>query len=147
MILLLPDEAGGLADLESRLTPDSLAAWTGGLQEVEIPIYLPRFSFTSRFDLKAALSDLGMPSAFADGQADFSGMDGSHDISIGAVIHQAFVLVNEEGTEAAAATVVIGPTSAPVSEFRADHPFLFLIRDAQTGSLLFLGRVADPRTP
>ena len=95
--------------------------------------------------LNDALYSLGMVDAFS-GQADFSGMDGSKELYIGAVLHKAFVVVNEEGTEAAAATavtLVLGmPMPAPV--FRADHPFLFLIQEQRTGSILFLGRVVNP---
>jgi serine protease inhibitor len=104
---------------------------------------------TSQFQLKNVLQSMGMVLPFSD-QADFSGISSEEDVSISAVIHKAFVDVNEEGTEAAAATaVVIAPTSAPVPQepviFRADHPFVFLIRDNRTGSLLFMGRVANPK--
>ncbi len=89
---------------------------------------------------------MGMPTAFS-AEADFSGIDGSKNLSINEVIHKAFVEVNEEGTEAAAATAVtIGITSVgpPLNEFRADHPFIFLIQEKETGSILFLGKVVDP---
>ena len=89
---------------------------------------------------------MGMPDAFS-GQADFSGMDGSHELFIGAVLHKAFVEVNEQGTEAAAATALIMQTKAVAFSaviFRADHPFVFLIRENTTGSILFLGRVTNP---
>jgi serpin B len=102
---------------------------------------------SQRISLNAALSDLGMPSAFIPGRADFSAMNGKDDLYISAAVHQAFVDVNEEGTEAAGATgIVIGRTSLPVEPpvFRADHPFLFFIRDNRTGSILFLGRVVNP---
>ena len=95
------------------------------------------------------LSAMGMPVAFG-GDADFSGINGKRDLFISAVIHKAFVDVNEEGTEAAAATaVVMGRAAAarpePIVSFRADHPFVFLIRDIRTESILFLGRVTSPR--
>ena len=95
-------------------------------------------------DLKA----LGMPTAFSD-NADFSGMDGKKDLQISDVIHKAFIEVNEEGTEAAAATAVVMRTTAvmnpkPIPVFRADHPFIFMISDKNTGEILFLGRVMDP---
>ena len=89
-----------------------------------------------------------MELAFTPGQADFTGMTGSQDLSISAVIHKAFVDVNEEGTEAAAATAVVMNTPGPVVRtfvFRADHPFVFLIRDTRTGSILFLGRMVKPQ--
>jgi len=91
---------------------------------------------------------MGMTDAFDEDKADFSGMSGKKDLFITAVLHKAFVEVNEEGTEAAAATgVVVGLTAAPPRQpvFRADHPFLFLIRDLRSNSILFLGRVMDPR--
>jgi serpin B len=109
-------------------------------------VCLPKFTMTSRFELAQTLGAMGMPEAFS-GAADFSGMTGGTDLFISAVVHKAFVDVNEEGTEAAAATgVAMRLTAAPVSPplFRADHPFIFLIRHKPSGSILFLGRVARP---
>jgi serpin B len=107
---------------------------------------MPRFEFESDFNLKDTLADLGMPDAFT-GDADFSGMTGSRDLFIGEVIHKAFVSVDEAGTEAAAATAVVMPTAAmpeePV-EVTVDRPFIFLIRDIETGAILFVGRVVNP---
>ncbi len=144
MILLLPRERHGLRDLEDRLTVQTLAAWTADLNTREHDVYLPRFRVEQKSLLNGVLAGMGMPSAFADGAADFSAMNGRRNLIIQAVIHQAFVEVNEEGTEAAAATgVSMGETSMPPT-FRADHPFLFLIRDNLTRSVLFLGRLADP---
>ncbi|MBV8229818.1 MAG: hypothetical protein JO329_07530, partial [Planctomycetaceae bacterium] len=98
---------------------------------------------------RGMLSAMGMPDAFDLDRADFSGMTRGRDLYISAVIHKAFVEVNEEGTEAAAATGVVMSVRAvrpePVASFRADHPFAFLIRDRRTGSLLFMGRVANPK--
>ncbi len=105
---------------------------------------------TTQFMLGTTLKALGMPTAFERSKADFSGMDGDRNLFIGSVIHKAFVDVNEEGTEAAAATAIVfsagsaPPKPRPKPVFRADHPFLFLIRDMETGSLLFLGRVTNP---
>ena len=142
MIIMLPQTPGGLPELEARLTPDNLARWLAACKESELSVSLPRFRVTSEFSLKDQLAALGMPSAFNG--ADFSGMATGRDLEISEVVHKAFVEVNEEGTEAAAATaVIIRETSAP-PEFRADHPFLFLIRDEVTGSVLFLGRVVEP---
>ncbi|MEZ5949166.1 MAG: serpin family protein [Planctomycetaceae bacterium] len=108
----------------------------------------PRFRTTREFQLNNALAGLGMSTAFNPDLADFSGMNGNRELFISAVLHKAFVDVNEEGTEAAAATgVVVGVRSAPADEppvFRADHPFLFLIRDTRSGVILFLGRVVNP---
>ena len=112
--------------------------------------WVPKFTLTAQFQLNDVLSALGMPLAFDGQQANFSGMDGRQDLFLSAVFHKAFVDVNEEGTEAAAATgAVVGamamPVREPPKEFRADHPFIFLIRDEATGCILFMGRVTDPR--
>jgi serpin B len=108
---------------------------------------MPKFKVESSFSLVDALAALGMPSAFSEA-ANFSGMDGTHELFITDVLHKAFVDVDEEGTEAAAATaVIVGLKSAmpqePV-EVTVDRPFMFLIRDMKTGTVLFVGRVMDP---
>lgn len=152
MIVLLPKEIEGLAGLEAKLTFQNLQQWIGSLKhEDEVKVYLPRFKTTSQFQLNGTLSEMGMPSAFDRDAADFSGMTDSEDLFISAVIHKAFVDVNEEGTEAAAATgVAVAVTAAPVEEpkvppvFRADHPFVFMIRDNRTRAILFLGRIVNP---
>jgi serpin B len=106
---------------------------------------LPKFSITSSFDLPVALQALGIVSAFDPDTADFSGMDGQRDLYIQRAIHKAVVTVDEEGAEAAAATgISMGVGAAIPMQFTADHPFLFLIHDEVTGSILFLGRLADP---
>jgi serpin B len=148
MVVLLPHQTGGLSALEKQLSVDNLKQWTSKLAQPEVKISLPKFKLSAEFQLRDILTDLGMPLAFAPDKADFSGMDGQHDLYISAVVHKAYVDVNEEGTEAAAATGVVSRAMAmpanPV-EFRADHPFLFLIRDQKTGCILFMGRVTDPR--
>lgn len=146
LVVLLPKEREGLAKFE-RDVAASVAALKFGLREVDVA--LPRFKMTSGFELKNTLSALGMPLAFT-GSADFSGMNGRGGLAISAVFHKAFVDVNEEGTEAAAATGVVMKRAAaklvdsPVV-FRADHPFVFAIREVKTGCILFLGRVANPK--
>ncbi|MEW4569015.1 serpin family protein [Tautonia sp. JC769] len=148
MVVLLPDAKDGLGALEAQLNAEQLGRWFAGLRRQDVAVALPRFSLSSQFTLNQALSTLGMTLPFQQGQADLSGMDGSRELYITAAIHKAFVDVNEEGTEAAAATgIVVGVRSALPSEakvFRADHPFLFLIRDTRTGSILFLGRLTQP---
>ena len=145
MILLLPERPDGLPELEARMSAAALEEWLAEARVARIEVSLPRFRFASSFTLPEALRAMGMPSAFDPQAADFSGIDGARDLFISAAVHKAFVEVNEEGTEAAAATgISVGTTSMP-PEFRADHPFLFLIRDRITGCVLFLGRVADPR--
>jgi serpin B len=146
MVILLPKKVDGLADLEKALSPENLDKWLTGMRGTKLDVYLPKFKMTCEFDLKRTLEYMGMPDAFAPAKADFSGMIGRRELFIQAVVHKAFVDVNEEGTEAAAATAVEVtkgiPKPPPV--FRADHPFLFLIRDKVTDSILFMGRVVNP---
>ncbi len=144
MLLLLPKD-NNLDALESSLSAKKLSELRASLHEETIYVYLPRFKFETTYDLGSKLSAMGMPTAFTSA-ADFSGMDGTRDLSISEVIHKAFIEVNEEGTEAAAATaVIIRTTSMPqYKTFRADHPFIFVIEEKKTGTILFVGRVADP---
>lgn len=148
MLVILPKKIDGLQDLEEILTKDSLEGWTRNLSNRSVEVYLPRFKMTSGFSLAEVLKSFGMKDAFDINKANFSGMDGNPNwLYIEAVLHKAFVDVNEEGTEAAAATGVrMKEKSAPPPPiiFRADHPFLFLIRDNLTGSVLFMGRVSNP---
>jgi serpin B len=143
MVVLLPNKRCGLREVESRLTTAELEQALAQLGEQKLDVYLPRFQFKSRFELRQPLIDLGMPVAFSDG-ADFSGITPGGGLRIKDVIHGGSVEVDEVGTVAAAATAVVMDESARPS-FRADHPFLFLIRDAKSGNVLFLGRVTDPR--
>jgi len=146
MVILLPD-SGGFSAFEGSLDAATMDTIIGDLETRRVALVMPRFTFKSEFRLSDALKDMGMTLAFSE-QADFSGMDGKRDLLIDQVYHQAFVAVDEAGTEAAAATaVVIAPTSAqpaPPIEVTVDRPFLFLIRDTQTGSILFVGRVLNP---
>jgi len=147
MILLLPRQVDGLAELESSLTADALREWTTRLWRREVRVFLPRFKLECKLELAGKLVSMDMADAFNDDKADFSGMDGSKWLCISNVIHQAFVDVNEEGTEAAAATAVVMALKAappPPAVFRADHPFVFLIRENMTGRILFIGRVTNP---
>lgn len=147
MVIFLPKERDGLADLEGSLNADALKGWLAGLRPTEVEANLPTFRMTSDFSLRDTLSALGMPSAFEPGKADFSGIaDAKQGLFISAVVHKAFVEVNEEGTEAAAATAASHSCGAPPRHtvFLADQPFLFLIRDRKSGAILFMGRVVDP---
>ncbi len=147
MIVLLPKEKDGLPQLEKQLTAANLRMWTSGPRKQKVKVFLPRFRMTSQFSLSKTLAAMGMRDAFNPDKADFSGMDGRVNwLYIGAVLHKAFVDVNEEGTEAAAATAVVMKIRMALDQptFRADHPFIFLIRENTTGSILFLGRVMDP---
>ncbi|APR85695.1 proteinase inhibitor I4 serpin [Minicystis rosea] len=159
MLVLLPDATDGLPALEKGLTERVLRDTTARMLTQEVDIFLPRFRLTwGVVEMSESLSLLGMPLAFERGKADFSGINGrvppdEEALSISAILHKAFVEVNEEGTEAAAATAVemvaLSAASSPakpppVPIFRADHPFLFAIRERGSGAILFLGRVVDP---
>jgi len=144
MVLLLPKETAGLAALEKSLTTHKLDQWLGSLRESPVRVSLPRFKLDTRVDLKNTLQTMGMTDPFSPAEADFTGMAPQRGLFIGKVIHQAQVDVNEEGTEASAATAVVIKKGAMAS-FVADHPFLFLIRNNQTGSILFMGRVVNPK--
>ncbi len=149
MIILLPKQNNRLAEFEKTLTLKNLSQWLARLRKRKVIISVPKFTMTSQFRLAEILKSMGMTNAFVPDVADFSGMNGKRDLFISAVIHKAYVDVNEEGTEAAAATAVVvgvtsvGPRTIPV--FRVDHPFLFLIRDNRSGSILFIGRVTNPK--
>ncbi len=143
MVILLPKKSDGLAALENELTGENIKKWTTGLRSKPVSVFLPKFKMTSTFDLADVLRPMGMELAFSE-RADFTGMSSDEKLFFSAVIHRAFVDLNEEGTEAAAATAVGRPRGTGV-EFHADHPFVFLIRERRTGSILFLGRLANPR--
>src|SRR5262249_31659077 len=149
MIILLPRQRDGLSALETKLTPKNLTEWTGAMNPTkELTVIIPKFQMTSSFGLSKTLAAMGMKDAFDMNSADLSGMGGDpHYLYISDVIHKAFVDVNEEGTEAAAATAVIvgaRDVSKPNPVFRADHPFVFVIRDNKSGAILFVGRLANP---
>jgi len=143
LVVLLPKQRDGLTAVAADLELARLREWLAALEEQELIVSLPRFELASRIELGRCLQAMGMITAF-DARADFSGMTGSRGLWIDEVVHEARVEVNEEGTEAAAATAVVMKKMHPV--FRADHPFLFLIRDLRNDSILFMGRLADPRT-
>ncbi len=149
MVVFLPRQIEGCGALENRLSPSLISRSLGRMKNRRVEIFLPRFKLESGFDLAATLAKMGMSSAFGP-QADFSGVDGARLLYLSGVFHKAWGEVNEEGTEAAASTIVGVVASAamkpppPPPVFRADHPFIFLIRDRRAGSLLFLGRLADP---
>jgi serpin B len=150
MVAVLPNEMDGLAELEEWLTPETLDDSIDQLQTRDVSVFMPKFEMTSDCKLADLLVSMGMPEAFSD-CADFSGMTGRKDLKISNVLHKAFMELNEEGTEAAAATAVIVETTSasvsplpPIPVFRADHPFAFFLRDNLTGSILFMGRVVEP---
>jgi serpin B len=146
MLILLPDE-GAFGDVESRLDAELVNATVAAMQPGQVILTLPKFKFEWSLGLVDGLKALGMQDAFDPDLADLSGMNGARDLYVTNILHKAFVAVDEAGTEAAAATVVIvGITSMPtdVTEFNIDRPFFFLIRDNPTGTILFLGRVINP---
>jgi len=145
MVILLP-EAGQFAAFEEGLQAQGVSDIISGLQPTEVALTMPKFEFDSDFSLKDTLAAMGMPIAFSGG-ADFSGMTGNPELFISEVIHKAFVAVDEAGTEAAAATAVIMKLTAvpeSVAAVTIDRPFIFLIRDIETGAILFVGRVLNP---
>jgi serpin B len=152
MVIFLPRRVDGLDELERSLSAESLDSWLRKLERRDVKVYLPKFRVESAFTLNEELAALDVRLAFSP-DADFSGMTGEKDLLLSLVLHKAFVEVDEKGTEAAAATALMAPLSAapnlrlphfpPV--FRADHPFLFLIRDQHSGSILFLGRLTNPK--
>lgn len=148
MLLALPKKGKTLAEAAKGLDAAALERMRKELSQQKVKAFLPRFTFSSDFDLNGTLGALGMPLAFTDA-ADFSGMDGTRKLYVQRAVHKAFIEVNEEGTEAAAATAIaMGVKSAPMFDmqvFRADRPFLFFIEEPGTGLLLFMGRVEEPK--
>ncbi|XP_014406868.2 leukocyte elastase inhibitor [Camelus ferus] len=151
MVILLPDdiedESTGLRKIEQQLTLEKLRKWTkaDSLEHLEVSVHLPRFRLEESYDLTAPLAHLGVQDLFCS-KADLSGMSGTRDLFVSKVVHKSFVEVNEEGTEAAAATagIVAYAMLMPEENFIADHPFIFFIRHNLSANILFLGRLASP---
>ncbi len=151
MIILLPKAGVELSDIISSANREKYKYWIEQMNEVEADVYLPKFKFETSYGLVDYLIELGMIDAFNSLEADFSGITGARDLFISNVLHKAFVEVNEEGTEAAAATAVImeltsvnGPTTPTRITFDCNRPFLFTINHRETGTILFMGSVDDP---
>ena len=146
MTILLPD-AGTFREFEDSLNAEVLSRILDDMEIDYITLTMPLFEFESEFSLGETLAEMGMPDAFG-AHADFSGMTGTQGLRIDYVVHKAFVSVDERGTEAAAATGVVVSVSGPVKDpipVTVDRPFIFLIRDTATGTVLFLGRVMNPK--
>lgn len=147
MLVLLPKQKNEISELEKTLTAEKLNGLIAKLRDTKVQVTFPKFKVETGYDLVPPFMKLGMKDAFGKG-ADFSGMDGTKDLYISAIMHKAFVEVDEKGTEAAAATAVVmtleSVSFSPPYKFNADHPFLFLIRDNVTGSILFMGRMVNP---
>jgi len=147
MLIILPRKDDGLSHIEECFSAEKLEACTTPLRKTRVDVHLPRFKTESTFSLNEPLAALGLTDAFNPQLADFSGISGARGLFIAAAMHKAFVEVNEKGTEAAAATgITTGITSIPMPPkiFRADHPFIFLIRDNASEKILFMGRMCDP---
>ncbi|XP_063779106.1 serpin B6-like isoform X2 [Pseudophryne corroboree] len=152
MVILLPDDiqdgSNGLEKLEKELTYNKFLEWTNPerMDITEMELSVPKFKLKDNYDLKSVLSDMGMPDAFDQSQSDFSGMSTNNDLVLSKVVHQSFVDVNEEGTEAAAATagIMMMRCMMIVPKIVCDHPFLFFITHAQTRCILFCGRFTSP---
>ncbi|XP_056155015.1 leukocyte elastase inhibitor-like isoform X2 [Lampris incognitus] len=152
MVIILPndmeDNTTGLEKIESKLTYESFVDWTRPdmMDKIEVKVGLPRFKMEETYDMNAILTSMGMRDAFDQRCSDFSGMSTANDLVLSTVVHKAFVEVNEEGTEAAAATAAVMMTrsSRMPAAFIADHPFLFFIRHNSSSSILFAGRYCSP---
>lgn len=151
MVVIAPNDPAGLPAIEARLNTSNLAAWMKSMKQRKTIVFMPKFKMETRYDkLHGTLAAMGMPTAFG-GDADFSGIGSKERLFIGTVVHKAFISVNEEGTEAAAITGYPAPAAeAPRKKvpftptFRADRPFIYLIRDRESGAVLFLGRMLNP---
>lgn len=151
MIIILPKKIDGVKEVERLLSAEIFRSWLPLFHIADVMVYLPKFKVTYESHMSKTLISMGMTNAF-DRSADFSGLDGTRALFLSDVIHKAFVDVNEEGTEAAAATAVEGmmksasmPRKERPKEFRADHPFLFLIQERHSGSMLFMGKGNNPQ--
>ncbi|MDH5463479.1 MAG: serpin family protein [Nitrosopumilus sp.] len=140
MLILLPRDVNGMKSLEESLSVDNLNKWKGELQKKKTKVYMPKFKLETEYDLKSVLQEMGIHDAFSN--ADFTGISNS-GLYIEKAVHKAFVEVNEEGTEAAAATGIAMFQSGPF-EFMVDRPFIFIIQDNETRSILFIGKVVNP---
>lgn len=148
LFILLPEDVGGLGQLEKAATYEQLSEWTSEdmMEMYQVKLHLPKFKLEESYDLKSALSSMGMSDAFDQSKADFSGMSAGRQLFLSNVFHKSFVEINEQGTEAAAGTgSEVGFRSRPLSmDFNADHPFLFFIRHNKTNCILFYGRFCSP---
>jgi serpin B len=149
MVIFLPNKNIGIMEFEKLFDYKYYLDVIDSLKSTEVRLSLPKFQTTFKINLGNTLSQIGMPLAFSPDSADFSGMTGKKDLCISEVIHQAFIDVDEQGTEAAATTAVVMMTtsarpSPDIKIFDADHPFVFLIKDQATGSILFMGKIMNP---
>lgn len=149
MVIFLPNAYDGIIDFEKIFDFNYYQDIISTVQSNQVRLSFPKFQTTFKINLGNTLSQMGMPLAFSPGAADFSGMTGNKDLCISEVIHQAFIDMTEKGTEAAASTAVIMKytsvmPSTDIKIFNADHPFVFVIKDNQSGSILFMGKIMNP---
>jgi len=150
MMIILPDKKAGLSAVENDISTSVLKEYTDSAKPQKVRITIPKFKMEQSFELNNVLANMGMPSAFNRDTADFSGMNGKYNLYIGNVLHKTFIEVGEKGTEASAATAVImmktsiSPENEKIIEFKADRPFIFIIKDNITGTILFIGRYTHP---
>jgi serpin B len=148
MFVLLPKKKDGLKSVEKKLTFENIKRYTDSMKRTEVELHFPKYKITLSYELRELMKKLGMEDAFT-GSANFSKMDEKNKLYISAIIHKTFIAVDEEGTEAAAATAVVmrmksmPPSSDPII-FKADHPFFYYIQEKTTGTILFAGRLMDP---
>jgi len=146
MLIILPRQSTSVDELIKNISPEFLRNIINGLSEEELTVSIPKYKLSTGYQLKKVLSDMGMPQPFTD-EADFSRMSATNDLKISDVFHKAFIEVDEEGTEAAAATAVVLMMKSVFGGekfFTANRPYLFILREKNTGSILFLGKMADP---
>ncbi|MBN1273456.1 MAG: serpin family protein [Candidatus Aminicenantes bacterium] len=148
MLIILPKE-NDIGKIESIISPQNLDAWKNSMKSERVRVALPKFSFETKYFMAEDLKEMGMPTAFRYPDADFTGMSPTGELCINEVIHQTFVEVAEYGTEAAAATAVTMRAGSALQQeqpkiFNADHPFIFIIQQKDTGNILFIGRLSDP---
>ena len=147
MMIILPNEREGISALEENISADLIKKWNHNVHSTEIQVSIPKFTFGTNYDLKALLKKMGITNAFNDELANLSGIahvESGGNLFVSKAFHDAFVDVNEVGTEAAAVTTIVTARESGPKSFTADHPFLFLIQDDESGTILFFGKVMDP---
>ncbi|NXU86728.1 OVALX protein, partial [Xiphorhynchus elegans] len=145
LLVLLPDEISGLEQLEKKITYEKLTEWTSVMEKKRVKVYLPRMKIEKKYNLTSVLTTLGMTDLFSP-LANLSGISSAENLKVSEAIHEAFLEVTEEGTEVAGSAVVTGDIqhSSEFEEFKANHPFLFLIRHNPSDMILFFGRYCSP---
>ena len=146
--IILPDDTDGLPVVESQLSVMGLSRTIASMRRTDVQIWMPKFTFTQELSLRGILSQLGLPSLFDPELADLSAMNGRKDLYVSDIVHKSFIEINEQGSEVSSASgIIVAKTAyAPPVEFNVNHPFVFMIREKKSGSVLFVGRVVKPTT-